>query len=511
MSRNSFILLFASVALVGLYVLTSEPGYPLDDSWIHQVYGRNLGEHGEWAFVPGIPSAASTSPLYTVLLAVGYALRIPYRLWTALIGVAALWAAGELTARLAVQALNGRREVGLFAGLAVIGTWQMIWAASSGMETPVFAALTLSVIFCAWRELLSRNYIISSVATRAAVGRGVVFGVVGALCTLARPEGVMLVGLAGLGVLVYLFIPSPNHWALPWLAGAAVGFGVTIAPYLLLNLSITGGLLPNTASAKIAQHAPLLALPYTVRFFDLFEKLLIGGQFLLLPGVVMYVVYLFRNQERRTLLLYMLPFLWVIGLVALYAARLPASYQHGRYVMPALPALLLMSVVGMALLVQRSRKSMIGRVLVRSLTVSAALLFAFFALMLGRTTFARDVQIINQEHVASARWIEENVSRDDLLAIYDIGAVGYLSPRPMLDIAGLLSPEVVPIVTDPEALWRLMEREGADYLMAFPDQVPGRNVDDSRLCVAYTTGGTAARAAGGGNMTVYRLAWNGEC
>src|SRR5690606_36632405 len=56
-------------------------GFPLDDAWIHQTYARNLGQHGEFAFVLGQPSAGSTAPLWTALLAVGYAARLDYCAW----------------------------------------------------------------------------------------------------------------------------------------------------------------------------------------------------------------------------------------------------------------------------------------------------------------------------------------------------------------------------------------------------------------------------------------------
>ena len=51
-------------------------GFPLDDAWIHQTYARNLALRGEWAFIPGKPSAGSTSPLWSVLLAPGYRLGL---------------------------------------------------------------------------------------------------------------------------------------------------------------------------------------------------------------------------------------------------------------------------------------------------------------------------------------------------------------------------------------------------------------------------------------------------
>ena len=80
-----------------------------------------------------------------------------------------------------------------------------------------------------------------------------------------------------------------------------------------------------------------------------------------------------------------------------------------------------------------------------------------------------------------------------------------------LDIAGLVSPDVAPIVDDADALWALMEERDARYLMAFPDQIPGDRVDDARLCRIFITNGETAPLAGGSNMAIYRLAWDEKC
>src|SRR5688572_24206639 len=138
-ARRDLLFLFVAALVVGLYVLRAanqdEVGFPLDDSWIHQVYGRNLAERGEWAFVPGEPSAASTSPLFTVLLSIGNLLNLTPFVWAFSLGILALTLGGMMAARLGEILFPGTAWVGLGTGLAVMLAWHMVWAAASGMET----------------------------------------------------------------------------------------------------------------------------------------------------------------------------------------------------------------------------------------------------------------------------------------------------------------------------------------------------------------------------------------
>lgn len=506
LTRTDALLAGAAALLVLLYVAAAGGGFPLDDAWIHQTYARNLGTRGEWAFVPGEPSAASTSPLYTVLLATGYALRIPYPLWTHGLGAVALAAAGMLAARMARRLAPEVRGIGLAAGLAVVFSWHLVWAAAAGMETMLFSLWTLALLALAWRELDAR-----SLAMRHVLLRGVSFGVVSALAFLTRPEGLALVGLIGLSMIV---VRPQGSWRglLLWGLGAALGFAVTSAPYLAYNLRLTGGLLPDTAAAKQAEYAALLALPYLTRLGNMVYPLLAGAHILLLPGAAYYVaLQVQRLATRREVVFYLLPLAWSITLIALYAARLPANYQHGRYVIPALPAYVLCAVVGMAWLLRLRRTSMVTRVLTRTLALSAALVMLYFVLVSGVLAYRQDVRIIEEEMVTAARWIAANVPPDELLVVHDIGAVGYFAPRPIFDLAGLVSPEVVPVIRDSESLWAMMEQRNARYLMGFPDHIPGQDTDDARLCLVFDTQGATGRSVGQPNMAVYELTWNDGC
>src|SRR5512141_2244138 len=88
------VIAFAALAAVLFYLIVSEMvyslGFPLDDSWIHLTYARNLAEHGEWAFRLGQRSAGSTSPLWTVLLSIGFLIGLAPYVWAYLLGWATL-------------------------------------------------------------------------------------------------------------------------------------------------------------------------------------------------------------------------------------------------------------------------------------------------------------------------------------------------------------------------------------------------------------------------------------
>lgn len=497
-----------------LYVLRADGGFPLDDSWIHQVYGRNLAQRGEWAFIPGEPSAASTAPLYTVLLAAGHAFDIDVELWPHLWGGLALAVTALVGARLA-ERISGERVTGFVTGLALVLAWHLLWAAASGMETMLFSMWTLGLILLALREVTANHN-----GSRGSALRGAGFGVVAALATLTRPEGVMLAGLCGLALIALTAAQGDDgrRWRalLHWSGGAALAFVVVIAPYLHLNLNLTGGLLPATADAKAAQHAPLLAEPYPLRVLSLVVPLVAGGQVLLLPGAVYFGLRSLRRlRDDPGVWLHLLLLVWPLALVLLYAARLPAAYQHGRYVIPALPALIVAGVVGTRWLLRDTQRSMAGRVLARTLALAAAPAFLYFGLVLGPDVYAQDVAIIDEEMVAPAQWIAAHLPPDDLLAVHDIGAVGYFAPRPIVDIAGLVTPEIAPIYWDEAALWAFIEARGAAYLMAFPDQLPGKGAadptEDPRLCPVYESSGRTSMSLGGPKMTIYRLAWDGAC
>lgn len=511
MTMRDAVLLSLALMFVLTYALLAGPGFPLDDSWIHQSFARNLALRGEWALIPGEPTAASTAPLYTVLLSVGYRLGVAYPLWTHLMGALALGftavAGANLARRFAIDhpSLQRRsRVLSWSAGLAIVACWHLIWAGAAGMETALFAM---------WTLIIPALGLAAAQAETTSDGpqfvRGLLLGGATALAALTRPEGVLLGGLVALAITLV----RPGGWR-GWFSygvGAVLGFAVLIAPYLWLNYSLNGGLLPNTAGAKFEQHRIRFVLPLWQRVYELVLAILAGGQILLLPGFALFAGLLARRDDQ-TRPLWGVLLLWPLALILLYAVRLPAAYQHGRYVMPALPALLVCGVIATAwVVIAAGRRGILARIMSRALALAIPFVFVAF-MALGATTYRTDVAIIEAEHVTAAQWMQVNLSEEfTLLATYDVGAIGFFAPRPLVDLAGLVTPEVIPILNDEAALWDYLWQQHATHIFGFPNQLPGRNADDPRLCPIYTTDAEITRQVGEPNMTLYEIAYDTNC
>jgi hypothetical protein len=139
----------------------------------------------------------------------------------------------------------------------------------------------------------------------------------------------------------------------------------------------------------------------------------------------------------------------------------------------------------------------------RAMPLAIGCLFVAFFVLGGRA-YADDVCVINGEMVAVAHWLDANTPDDALVAVHDIGAIGYLGNRRLLDLAGLITPEVIPFIRDEGQLLQFILAQEADYLVTFPSWYPDMTAD-GRLTLVYETGYPLTRQKGGDNMAVYAL------
>jgi hypothetical protein len=229
---------------------------------------------------------------------------------------------------------------------------------------------------------------------------------------------------------------------------------------------------------------------------------LVGAQALLVPGFLYAIYRTLRHHDWPAIL----PLIWWLAFLSAYTLRLPVGYQHGRYVIPTIPILVLYGILGTTLLLRNRSRYLPVRVLSRGLPLAIALLALLFWGR-GALAYRDDVGVIEGEMVAIAHWLNENTSPDDLIAVHDIGAVGYLSDRSLLDLAGLIAPDVIPFMTDSEHLADWMIQRGAIYAVFFPDfSDPYTQLDaDPRFQQVHCTDYAWTLSVGHENLCVYRV------
>ncbi|MEM7034528.1 MAG: hypothetical protein AAF629_33620 [Chloroflexota bacterium] len=499
---NRLIVWLALAVLVGLLHLGTAYfgygylGFPLDDGWIHQTYARNLGLKGEFSFTPGVTSTGSTSPLWTVLLSLGYLFNVPFLWWVYGLGILFLGLSGFSMARLGHHLFEDKPWLGALVGLMLLFEWHLGWATVSGMET----------IFFIWGTIfLLERYSVLNTDDRYNTSALFALGLLGGGLTLIRPEGLGLAGLIGIGMGLTTLrdVRQTKYQTLlkRWLS-YGLGLLIPIVPYLIFNDVVSGHIFPNTLYAKQQEYGLWIQEQFTEaqawQFrLQVFSAPFIGAQILLIPGILKTIMIIW--QKRNIALA--IPFFWWVSHAILFFIRLPVTYQHGRYEMPVIPWILFLGIYGLAHLLKPRHRHLWPRVLSQVARPTIIIVTGLF-FGLGLQAYAKDVRIIETEMVDVARWLKENTADDAIIAAHDIGAIGYFTERQLVDLAGLITPDVIPFIRDEEALLEFSINQQATYLVTFPSWYPHMT---QNLPEIYNTNSPWARDAGSDNMAVFTL------
>ena len=548
-------LLLAGCLTLGILVLTADRftggqgGVPLDDAWIHFQFARNLARGDGLSFNPGEPTSGSTAPLWTLFLAGAYLLGCDFPVAGQVLSGACFLAALVATYVLGAR-LTGKRWLGALAGAVVAVNGRMAWAALSGLETCLFAALSLLAINAHIRDRatlsssmgatpgLSTGVTPSSstgvtlslskgLAGRYRLSTAALFG----LAALCRPEGYLLFALSLADFLwaswrrsrithhasriTYYVLRIAHH--VSRLLLPTVVFAAIVLPYLLFSLRTSGHLLPNTYHAKA-----VVDLRPDLDFLSLTARYLILDNPLLLPFYVLSLsVLLFPTLSSATGLGETSPqhhasllSLWSAGLPLIYACLHAALYQHGRYLIPLIPVNAVAGVVGLLEAGRlATRRGYRWRGSPRTLALLVCVLVVVgtaWRLPTMARLYAWNVDNINEMHVALGEWAAEHTPPDAVLALNDIGAIAYVSERPIVDLAGLVTPEVIPLLRAPDRDARLadfMAEQGVQYVIIFPNWFPGLAARTDVLEPVYQVTLARNTIAGGEMMVVYRAHW----
>ncbi len=419
-------------------------GFPLDDPWIHLTFAKNLVNYGSFSyFKDEIVTSGSTSPVYTLLLSFFYIVIKNEFIISYIIGILFGLSAIYMITRLSGIHFKDAALLAIITATLVALQPKLNLINVSGMETSMFIFF-IAVGLYAYQ-------------TKKMFLLGISLG----LTIWCRPDGFILWIAIALDYLFQKYYLRKRTLTSSELSNEGIKHkeiikALSIAlifagSYFLFNYLISGSILPNTYKAKLEYYQnndrSLFLQNEVLKYFSQDEFLLIWIPFLI--GVFVIVKSLFKKEEN-TFLVYLL---FIIGLIAVYYIKLPFAHRFGRYLMPVIPFYILLSVLGI-----KTIFDFISRKFVKRSNFLPNMVFLIYLIILAIVFINQNSKSLkeftffskyhNDRHVAAGKWLKANTNESDIIATHDVGAIAFYSERIIIDMAGLITPELINQIND---------------------------------------------------------------
>lgn len=397
-------LLAGAIIAVAAYAISqlSYFAYPLDDTYIHMAHGRTLAESGVWGVSPHRFTASSSSPLFTVLLSIFWA-----------IGLGGIWLPIVLTfVAFVVLVLAVPRYAGMDSSKAVL----LFLAAlllyvpalplvSSGMEH-VFHALFVLMALAEFIRHDGNDYSPTKLflwLTLAGGFRyeslfvGIAFGIVFALKRDFR------------SALMSLIAP----WLIPVLYG-------------LFAISQGSGFFPNTILLKGTK------IPFYAYSYYWLEVLWAKKQ--MIPPFLSAVILLYMNRGNK--LKWSSLFLLLTFMAHLSSAGIGWFFRYEAYLLVCLSLMAAMTL-------REYTKSWKSIPILTLIILALPMLYRSY-IGISRS-FTMPVSIGNTQ-VKQGMFLADNYGKNNVWALGDIGAPAYYSDVKIVDLNGLASADMAQLI-----------------------------------------------------------------
>lgn len=500
--RNYFYILAAFFAVTILYLLTEyiitghQFGMPLDDSWIHFRFAENFANGHFFEYNIGEPTPGTTSPLWVIILSVPFLFSNNLILsYACAVTLLFFFLSCIEVYRIALK-LGFRSNYALLAGVLTVINGRLIWASLSGMEVTLFCWLIL---------LIARIHIDEINRGKLRFSTGILLGIT----ALVRPETYMFGLLYYISSLIILRKGIKEN--LSAFIFSILLFIIILSPYPVFSLIMTGKPLPNTFQG---QQGALRFLP-DVNFIDATWRLFVKDNFIVfilwLAGSYLFIRSAVKRQiEKKWLLIY----LWIILMPVISAFLTPNWRHHGRYLMPIIPFINLAAIDILHKLFEYYKRVKPELLKYKKAFVFVTVLMSIVGTGLYGYLLGMNVDNINDQQVNIANWVNKNLPDEKIIAVNDIGAITYITQRKIIDMEGLVTPEMLKFRRlrledqDPHVM-QFLKSNGVNYLIIYPEWY-------KYLMMYYSSAFTKVYSAkleknticGGDEMFIYKINWD---
>lgn len=442
--RHLSIATLAGVSIVILLALYGYWNIQEDDSYIFYSYATNLANGNGYVFNVGERVNATTSPLYTLLLALIYLIFrfLPFvtiPLIGHLIGITSLF----LICILLMKSFMAERESVFPFILPLVFLANPLLAQAIGMETFLTMVLALTCLYF----YVNGKLLAASLTCSFAV--------------LARPDMLLLAVVMG----SYHFV---CYRRLPAIRMTFV-FLLPILAWVPFSLVYFGDPIPSTLSAKLAQTEAGLWGTGPVFFKGLlFWCFWRGGSTVgsgivaaLLLGLVMFKLRyrqwsVCRHPMFHLILICNLVYLVVYGIIL----RAPGYFWYYTPLALGISLIITLPIEALYRFVSNANAPANRVVLpaIHLVLILAALLVPFIS---SQAPLSSEYRSYKQ----AAEWLNANVKEGSSVGANDIGVLRYFYEQgPVIDAVGLVDPEIAQHVRRREFDWYI-HRYQPDYLM----------------------------------------------
>lgn len=410
--------------------------YITDDTFINLRFAENLIAGRGLSFNPGEPTYGFNGPLLILLISAVGVTGAELLAVAKIVGLVALVLSGIFFYLLFLR-VSADRYLSRAATLVwALNGWSVRWGLS-GMDTSLMTAWVIVSLYFFHRD------------TESGLPRHSVW--ILALASLVRPEAIALLVICFVAAIlpqwrgkVLTRLGSERRVGLSILfSGVAVSLVWFVCAFVLF-----GRIMPNTVAAKAGRFVS----PEGVwKSMTVIGKILgsTNGPELALIVIVLIVALGTKRLQVSLSSFHLAAVGWLLALPALYVLR--DVQVVSRYLVPVVPLAVLYGFLSLRWMggALRLRTQSLRRVVsvVSAICIVLNVSVLTFVAYPHTHSFTKDMR---ESLVYLGKWFSQNTPAGTSVAIPDIGAFAYYSDRKVVDLGGLVTPAMIPILREHE-------------------------------------------------------------